>query len=338
MSTYKIIKWNLKADDELNIDTFTKSFNSLLDRDYLMLFHLYISHHEFYDKELVVKLKRFDHKINHYKLMANVNPHNEKQYILTLVNVESEIKLLEETKRRHKSEQQLSEQAKLAQMGEMIANIAHQWRQPLSMISITATGILFKEEQGVYDYTKLKDELESINDQAQYLSKTIDTFRNYLKEKKEKKIVVLQDRMQIAFNIIDINLKNNHIELQTNINEVPPIQYELVLGELTQILINIINNAKDALNEKNPKERWVKVDLNKNDTNILITIEDSAGGVPENIIDKIFNPYFTTKHQTHGTGLGLHMTHKIVTESLGGTVDVKNTDSGALFTIKLLLQ
>jgi C4-dicarboxylate-specific signal transduction histidine kinase len=223
-------------------------------------------------------------------------------------------------------------------MGDMIANIAHQWRQPLSAISVMSTSIIFQKDSGIIvdDRTICKD-LEKINDYAQYLSKTIDTFRSYLMEKKEKKTVILQDRIQTALDITQMNLKNNFIELKTNLKETQAIHYELVVGELTQVLINIINNSKDALKVKSDDNKWIELLLNKTEQNIIISIEDNGGGIPDDVLPKIFEPYFTTKDQSQGTGLGLHMSHQMITESLKGKLYVKNTENGAKFFIELPL-
>jgi signal transduction histidine kinase len=244
----------------------------------------------------------------------------------------------EEVTKNLKKEKQLIESTKLAQMGDMIANIAHQWRQPLSAISVMSTSIIFQKDSGIIvdDRTICKD-LEKINDYAQYLSKTIDTFRSYLMEKKEKKTVILQDRIQTALDITQMNLKNNFIELKTNLKETQAIHYELVVGELTQVLINIINNSKDALKVKSDDNKWIELLLNKTEQNIIISIEDNGGGIPDDVLPKIFEPYFTTKDQSQGTGLGLHMSHQMITESLKGKLYAKNTENGAKFFIELPL-
>ena len=242
------------------------------------------------------------------------------------INIENKLK---------KNEIALFEQEKLASMGEMIGNIAHQWRQPLSIISTAASGLLLKKEYGILEDAFMEKTLNEIENNAQYLSKTIDTFRNFLKEKKELREVILQERIKQALGIVEATLRNNYIELHHNLDEVEPIKINLVVGELSQVLLNIINNAKDAIKENHIEEPWIKVHLSKNESNILLSIEDNGGGIPKKILPKIFEPYFTTKHESQGTGLGLHMSYLIISESLKGRLYVENTSNGAKFIIEL---
>ncbi len=232
---------------------------------------------------------------------------------------------------------QLLEQAKMASIGEMIGNIAHQWRQPLSIIRTASTGIKFQKEMGLLTDELLLEELDEINISTMYLSETIETFRNFIKEEKEYKIVVIQDRLNEMFNLLNATLKNNYIELETNISQVEPIEIKLVAGELSQVIINIVNNAKDIFVERNIENPTIILNLSKNKDRVFISIEDNAGGVPKSVINHIFEPYFTTKHKSQGTGLGLYMSHKIVTESLNGKLSVENTSKGARFIIELPL-
>ncbi|MEA3289662.1 MAG: ATP-binding protein, partial [Campylobacterota bacterium] len=232
-------------------------------------------------------------------------------------------------------EKQLYESEKMASLGEMIGNIAHQWRQPLSAISTAASGIQISKEYNTLTKEKEDELLKSIIDNTQYLSNTIDTFRDYIKEGKKLKEVILQDILNNAINITEASLKNNHIKLINNINSVEPIRITMVIKELPQVIINLINNAKDILIENNIDDKIITIDLIKKEDNIIISVEDNGGGVPNNIIDKIFEPYFTTKHKSQGTGLGLHMSYKIITESLDGRLWAQNTKNGAKFFIEL---
>lgn len=230
---------------------------------------------------------------------------------------------------------QLESQTKQAQMGEMIENIAHQWRQPLSTISTISSGISLNIDLGNKpEYNTISEDMNRIVSTTKYLSNTIETFRNFLKEKKEIKEVVLQDRLNLVISIVSDSLKSRHIQLKNNIDE-EKFTFTTIVGELDQVLINIINNAKDAIKENDIKEPWIELNLEKKEKYFLLTIEDNAKGIPEKIIDKIFDPYFTTKHKSQGTGLGLHMSYKIVTESLRGKLYVENTKNGAKFFIEI---
>ena len=219
----------------------------------------------------------------------------------------------------------------------MIGHIAHQWRQPLSFISTTASGISIKHECNLLKPNDIPEGMNNITKKIEYLSNTIETFRNFLKEEKQYKEVVIQDRIDIALNITDASLKNCSIKLITNINYENPIKTTLVVGELEEVIINIINNAKDILVEKNIDDPWIKLDLKTDENNIIITIEDNGGGIPDNILPHIFEEYFTTKNDDNGTGLGLYMSYQIININLKGNLSVYNTSHGAKFIIKLKL-
>ena len=253
------------------------------------------------------------------------------------INESLEKKVKEEVEKNREKELKMLEKSKMISLGDMIGNIAHQWRQPLSVISASASGIKLQKELETLNDELLYKELDDINDSAQYLSQTIDTFRDFIKDDKEHKEVIFQERVDAALNIIDASLKSNHIELINNIDYSNPVKINLTVGELSQVMINIINNAKDILVEKNIENPWIKLGLKKEKDRVIITIEDNGGGIPEDIMPKIFDPYFTTKHQSQGTGLGLHMSYRIIVESLKGRLYAKNTQNGAKFFIELPL-
>ena len=248
-------------------------------------------------------------------------------------NLEKEIE--KEIKNSRSKDLQLLNQSKMASLGDMIANIAHQWRQPLSVISTTASGMKLEKEYNLLNDEKFNKYCDSIVYKTEYLSKTIDTFRNFIKEEKEKKEIVIQNSIDMALHIINTTLQNHHIKLIVDINSIDPVKINIVSGELEQVIINVINNAKDILLERFIENPFVKISLKKYNNVISIMIEDNGGGIDKAIIGKIFEPYFTTKHQSEGTGLGLHMSYKIVKESLKGNIYVENTNNGAKFFIEI---
>lgn len=227
------------------------------------------------------------------------------------------------------------QQSKMVAVGEMIGNISHQWRQPLSIISTSSTGIILQKELGVIDDEKLIEACKIINENAQYLSKTIDTFRNFMD--KEKSVLELEIKNEIvqALNIVKSSLENNYIEFIDNIDYSKQILIKATPNELAQVIINIINNSKDAILKQESTNPFIKLDLEVKIDKAIITIEDNAGGIPENVMPRIFEPYFTTKHKSQGTGLGLHMSYKIITESFSGDIYAKNTKDGVKFSIEL---
>ncbi|MGB5866382.1 MAG: PAS domain-containing sensor histidine kinase [Arcobacteraceae bacterium] len=229
----------------------------------------------------------------------------------------------------------LSQSIKMAQMGEMIGNIAHQWRQPLSVITTAASGIKVKKEYSVISDDEMFKLLDSIVLNAEHLSSTIDVFRNFIKEKVEIKEVVIQDRINNALSIIETRLQNEHINLINNINYNEPLKAVIVLGELSQVIINIFNNAIDILKQKDTLDKTIEIDLMIKNKKIVITIEDNGGGIPANIFSHIFEPYFTTKHKSVGTGIGLYMSYDIIVNHMKGQLYAKNTQKGAKFFIEL---
>ncbi len=238
---------------------------------------------------------------------------SKKQKILLTVKDMTSIKLIEE-------------QSRLVSMGEMIGNIAHQWRQPLSIISTSASGVKFKLEfDEKPDREYLFYSLDKIVEQTKYLSQTIDDFKNFIKGDKTFNEISLNDTIFTTLNLVESTFKNNYITPIIDCNH--EIFFFGNKNELEQALINILNNCKDALNENVEDDdlKYIFVETKKVDNNsVELNIYDSAGGIPEDIIDRVFEPYFTTKHQSIGTGLGLAMTYKIIAERHEQSIRVYN--------------
>ena len=258
-----------------------------------------------------------------------------KKYQELNSNLEERVK--EEVEKNLEHEKHINAQAKLVSMGEMISNIAHQWRQPLSTITTLSTGASYKKELNILSDEDFYESMDVINSQSQYLSETIDTFRDFIREDKVYKETILQERIAIALNIVKATIRDYHIKLIDEIDYTHPIKINLILGELSQVIINIITNAKDILVEKMIDEPWIKVNLKKKKNKVIISIEDNAGGMSDKVKARVFEPYFTTKHESQGTGLGLYMSYKIITKSLKGDLYVKNSKNGAKFYIELPL-
>jgi len=234
-------------------------------------------------------------------------------------------------------EQLLFDQQKMVQMGEMISNIVHQWRQPLSAISATTSSMQVQKEFATLSDEKFDELSQSIIVNVEYLSNTMDTFRNFIKEKKVKKELVVEERIKNTIDIIKFTLKNNYIELVNNVDFSKQTYTTMFSGELDQVLINIFNNAKDALLENNITNPRIELNFVNKKEKAIITIEDNAGGIPLDIIEKIFDENFTTKDISKGTGIGLYMSYKIIKESFNGKLYVQNTPNGAKFFIEFPL-
>ncbi len=257
---------------------------------------------------------------------------NDEHILLTLQNVT-------EMKRKDRL---LFEQSKLASMGEMIGNIAHQWRQPLSVIASGATGMKLQKKLNTLSDEQFEQACDLINDNAQYLSKTIDDFRDFIKGDREKTYFLLSEKFQKLLNLIQPSIKSHNIIFEINVKD--DIELHGYGSELIQCFMNIFSNSKDALKNKDENSRIILVSVYKNDNQeIVISFQDSGGGILNNVIDKVFEPYFTTKHQKQGTGLGLHMTYNIIVHGMGGKIKASNQKFvykhkeyyGALFTITL---
>jgi PAS domain S-box-containing protein len=220
-------------------------------------------------------------------------------------------------------EKHLFEQSKLVSMGEMIGNIAHQWRQPLSVISTCATGLLMEKEFGKLNDEQFEKLCNSINDNTQYLSKTIDDFRNFIKGERTKVSFELFDTIESFLNLVSGSAKNNDINLVLDVKK--DITLEGYPNELMQCFINIFNNSVDALRDKD-YNRLIFITTNNDDNIVSISIKDNGGGIPDKILSKIFEPYFTTKHQSQGTGLGLHMAYNLIHQGLHGKITVSNVE------------
>ena len=237
-----------------------------------------------------------------------------------------------------KQENIITQQAKMAAMGEMIGHIAHQWRQPLSSISTSTTGMKLQKQMNVLEDNFLIENLEQINHSVQYLSTTIDDFRNFYKPNKNKTNFNISDTIDKVINLINSQFKANGIKIIKNTIDIKINNYE---NELIQVIINLLNNARDELIKIDSKdEKLIFINVLKNENNVVLEIKDNAGGIPQEIKDKIFDAYFTTKKDSDGTGIGLYMSSQIV-ENMGGKIEVSNENyefegknyKGALFKI-----
>lgn len=240
-------------------------------------------------------------------------------------------------------EMMIQQQSKMASMGEMIGNIAHQWRQPLSAISTVASTAIAEKQMGLLSDEDLDKKFELIMKKTNYLSETIEDFRNFFKQSKEQQEFSVNQVIKSVENIIISSYKNTHITLVNNYTQKEDIKCKGFPSELSQVVINIFNNAKDVFVEKDPKDKVVVVSIDAFENSITISIQDSAGGIPHEVLPKIFEPYFTTKHQSQGTGIGLYMSSEIIHSHFKGELVAENKSFtidnkeyyGACFSIKI---
>jgi signal transduction histidine kinase len=228
-----------------------------------------------------------------------------------------------------KSDHLLIQQARQAAMGEMIGNIAHQWRQPL-----TAVSAIIQDLEDAYEYEELDAKYmgNSVNkamQQLDFMSRTIDDFRNFFSPRKAPKEFNIKETVNKTIQFIASSLFNNHIKLEYELQDV---KIEGFPQEYSQVLLNILKNAKDAIMNYRKDGGRITIKLYENDYKSHLEIIDNGGGIPADILPKIFDPYFTTKEQGKGTGVGLYMSKKII-EKMGGSIKASNTENGAKITV-----
>lgn len=258
---------------------------------------------------------------------------NELKIVINNMIDNLEFKIQEEINKRLEQEQILIQQSKLASMGEMIGNIAHQWRQPLAQISA-----IHMNMKVTYDFDKftkeyMESKIKEANKLTAYMSQTISDFQNFFKPQGEKEVFSIEKACRDAYFILESSLKAHGIEVIFHITQDVTINgYKT---EYSQVILNLLSNAKDILIERQIKNPKIELEIKDGNHFALVKIKDNAGGVDTSIIDKIFEPYFTTRHQTQGTGIGLYMSKNIIERNMHGYINVVNVEDGALFTVKV---
>jgi len=268
-----------------------------------------------------------------------------RQYLLKKLNKKLSKKISLEIKKNEEKNRILIQQSRMASMGEMLENIAHQWRQPLSTISVCASGIELKKRFNSLDDEEFFQSINHIKQATTYLSNTIDDFRNFFSNEKIISEISITQVINKALDLMSPTLNTHKVVVIKNTQETKFLSLE---NELIQVLMNILVNAKDALKEKIDikEKRYIFIYIYTEENNLIIKIKDNAKGIDEKIIDKVFEPYFTTKHKFNGTGIGLYMSKLLIDKHLKGKIEVSNNTFfyndkeylGAEFTITLPLE
>lgn len=247
----------------------------------------------------------------------------------------------EKSKEIIKQQAVIAHQTKMAAMGEMLENIAHQWRQPLSVISSTATGLAFRNKSNLMDNDQFNNAMATIHKTTKYLSNTIDDFKDYFQSDHKKVTFNLNNALEQSLLLIDSLLESNNIKI---IKKSEDIDVYGIENEMIQVFLNIINNSIDAFeNQKDMVDKIIIIEFTKEKESNKITFKDNAGGIPQELINRIFEPYYTTKHKSQGTGIGLYMSYEIITKRMNGELFAINnslifnntTYAGAEFIIKI---
>ncbi len=277
----------------------------------------------------------------------------ESEIINNVQNLELQKILIEEQNRKLKNqielekqvtlqkEELLVQQSKMATMGEMLGNIIHQWKQPLSAISTAVSSVQLQKEVNILDDETLDRSLDDVMLVVEHLANTLDDFGNYLKPDRKKVVFNIDETIDKSIYLLTSQFKSESVKIIKDSSNLSAFGFQ---NDFMQSFLNIFNNTKDALKDAKGQKKLVFIDIKSvDDTNIEIRIKDNAGGVPIEIIDRIFESRFTTKAKIGGTGIGLYMTKEMIEKSMLGKVEVENVDyeyegesyTGAQFTINL---
>lgn len=311
------IRANINRDDE--IGTFAKDFNQMITNLARSKDELKHSHDQL---ELRVK-ERTQALAQKSKELQELNK-----------NLDQRVK--EESAKSRQNEQLLIQQSRQAAMGEMIGNIAHQWRQPLNALGLVLQNIHFTYQMDELDDEFMKKSVDKGKMLTSTMSKTIDDFRDFFKPNKLKENFNIAESIKKTIGLIEASYQNNNIHLDIDLDE--SLQIKGYPSEFSQVILNILSNAKDALLEHQQGAKRVMIRGIEEEGIAKIEIEDNAGGIPSEIIQKVFDPYFSTKEEGKGTGIGLYMSKTIIETNMNGKLSVKNSDIGAAFTIELALE
>lgn len=271
-------------------------------------------------------------------MLKNFNLELEKQVKdktnqLLKLNESLELKVEQKLEELRSKDQILQAQSKQAVMGEMISMIAHQWRQPLSTITLQIADLQFKQLLGKGRNNEDIDKaLSNISDTIIYLSDTIDDFQTYFRPNKEKVEIEVHELLQRALNFATSRVKDTDIKI--SINKYFDLNINTYINELVQVVLNILNNAIDAHNEKKVQDPFVLIYVKDIGHEVFIYIEDNAGGIKEDNMLHLFEPYFSTKGK-NGTGLGLYMSQMIIEKQFGGKIEVRNSNGGCVFIVRI---
>ncbi|MDN5048661.1 sensor histidine kinase [Aliarcobacter butzleri] len=250
------------------------------------------------------------------------------------LNTELEEKVIVETSKQKEQEQLLIQQTRLAAMGEMIGNIAHQWRQPLNALGLILQNLKFSYEIGELDEKMIDKSVKKATLLTENMSKTIDDFRNFFRPNKAKENFKINEGITKAVELIESTFEHNNIKLEKDFVS-SEIEFFGFANEFSQVILNLLTNAKDAVLENKIENPLIIIQTKIDDEYIYISIKDNGLGIKDEIINKIFEPYFTTKDEGKGTGIGLYMSKIIIENNMNGKIEVKNEQNGANVIIKL---
>ncbi len=306
MPSKDIFNFALSKIEKLDTEIIAPQHGSIIQRKYI--------------KNLIEKMKGLDCGL-----------YIDEKYNVELLDTIKELQIKEETIKAR--EAQLFQQSKMAEMGEMIGNIAHQWRQPLSVINTIVAIMKEKNLKDVLEQDDVAKKLHRIEHSISYMSETIEDFMHYYKPDKEKEKFILRKAVAKSLEVVRASFESSKIEVHvTGDHSLDIYGY---MNEYIQVIVSILSNAKDILNQRQVIKPKIEIEFYHEDEKVVLCIQDNGGGISDDIIQKVFDPYFTSKHQSQGTGLGLYISKMIIEQSMGGSLEVKNHKEGALFIIRM---
>ena len=283
-----------------------------------------------YSRVVAAKLEE---KVNELEEALLLRTQAEEE--LRRLNAELEERVAREVEKNREKDRIMAHQARLAAMGEMLSNISHQWRQPLNNVSLIVQNLLLEYEGGALTADSCRAYVADCMKALKYMSRTIDAFRAFYHPDQQRQLFALSPAIADTLSLVREELESHGIAVET-VNEHDP-EVNGFKNEFSQVLLNIIVNAKEAILKRQPAMPLIKIVCSQNGKSALVTVTDNGGGIPPELMDKIFDPYFTTKFMSQGTGVGLYMSKMIIEKHMGGSISITNNVAGAEVIIEIPL-
>jgi signal transduction histidine kinase len=282
--------------------------------------------------QMVAALKQAKENLENYNQQLKQEVSNRTSELDEL-NRNLDQRVISEITRRREQEQLLIHQSRLAAVGEMVGSIAHQWRQPLNALGLVLQNLQLNYWQGKLNDNSIKRSMDKSERLIKKMSSTIDDFRNFYKPSKQQEYFDICLSIQSVIELIEASLRNNGIDIDFCCDQkIAVLGYS---GEFSQVILNLVNNAKEALLGYQPEHLQITVEARKKEDKIIISIADNGGGIKQQHLHKIFDPYYTTKDESEGIGIGLYMSKMIIEKNMNGKLYVLNNQEGATFVIEL---
>jgi signal transduction histidine kinase len=269
----------------------------------------------------------------HADLLHEIAERREAEEALKRLNATLEQRVGEELARNREKDHMLIQQSRLAAMGEMVHNIAHQWRQPLNSLGLIVSNMQDDFRFDTMTAESMERDVEQVRRLLERMSTTIDDFREFFRPDREETQFDVADAAKQAIFVIEATLKNNHIDLA--VDTPPGLTVTGFHGQYAQAVLNLLVNAKEAIMEKKVGNGQIRLRLEERDGTAVLSVDDNGGGIPQAVLPRLFEPYFTTKEQ--GSGIGLYMVKMIIERNMHGTVAAANIENGASFSLRVPL-